>query len=74
MGKMTIGKRVRVSAAGQWANAAVLPLNPLQLSQPSRRGTAHRNFNKNIGVGSVIGRAGVTPTRSRGTSGCRTGP
>jgi len=71
VGKMTTGKRAHVSAAGQWVNAAVLPLNSPQLSQASRRGTAHHNFNKNMGVGSVIGWAGVIPIRSRGTGGCR---
>lgn len=65
-------KSMCVLAAGQWTNAAVLPLNPLQLSKASRRGTAHHNFNKNIGVGSVIGWTRVTPTGSRGTGGCRT--
>lgn len=65
------GKRVHVSAARQWANIDVLPLNPPQLSQASRRGTAHRSFHKYIGVGSVIVWAGVTPIRSRGTGGCR---
>lgn len=33
MRKMTIGKSMCVLAAGQWTNAAVLPLNPLQLSK-----------------------------------------
>lgn len=45
---------------------------PTAAEQASRRGTAHHNFNKNIGVGSVIGWTRVTPTGSRGTGGCRT--
>lgn len=69
-GMMTIGKSC-VSASGQWANTVELPLHPPQLSRASRRGTAHRNFHKNIGVGSAIVWAGVPLIRSRGTGSSR---